>query len=69
VTGLCAVTAAPAAAAFGLGFLPLEEHTVELWIDRRWHDAPGVTGLLELIAGNAFAERLAAVGGYDLTSA
>lgn len=69
MTGLCALTTEPAARAFGLGFVPLEVHAVELWIDVRWLAMPGVAALLDLIAGDAFAERLEAVGGYDTSAA
>lgn len=69
MTGWSALTNEPAARAFGLGFLPLEEHTVELWIDVRWIGLPGVTALVELIGADVFTERLEAVGGYDTSGA
>lgn len=61
-----AVTNEAAAAAFGLRFMPLEEHDVELWIDRRWIDHPGVDAIGDLLASTAFTHRLAQFGGYDL---
>jgi transcriptional regulator with XRE-family HTH domain len=61
-----AVTAEAAARAFELRFLPLEDHTVEIWLAERWHDHPGTHALAELLASNAFTERVAQFGGYDL---
>jgi hypothetical protein len=62
-----AVTTEAAAHAFGLHFLPLEEHVVQIWLAERWRDHPGVEGLGNLLAGAAFKERIAQFGGYDLT--
>ncbi len=61
-----AVTTEAAARAFGLDFLPLEEHVVQIWLARRWRDHPGVEALGNLLAGAAFTERIAQFGGYDL---
>ncbi len=61
------VTTEGAARAFGLEFLAFETHVVEIWIDRRFADHPGVGALGELIASRAFTERVARFGGYDLT--
>ena len=36
-----AVTTEGAALARGLKFIPLEVHTVEIWVDRRWEGHPG----------------------------
>ena len=55
------------AAAFGLRFLALENHVVELWVAERWLDHPGVSALVELLTTKAFTERVAHFGGYDLT--
>jgi hypothetical protein len=60
------VTTEGAARAFGLGFLPLETHVVEIWIDSRWSDHPGVAALGDLIASSAFTDRVTLFGGYDL---
>jgi transcriptional regulator with XRE-family HTH domain len=60
------VTTEGAARAFGLSFLALETHVVEIWIDSRWADHPGVAALGELIASRAFTDRVALFGGYDL---
>lgn len=65
--GCAAVTTEAAAGAFGLRFLPLEEHIVQIWLARRWRDHPGVEALGNLLAGGAFTERVAGFGGYDLT--
>ena len=61
-----AVTFEPAAHQHGLGFLPLETHAVELWIDERWLDHPGAQALMDLLASGTFRERVRPVGGYDL---
>ncbi len=61
------VSTESAARAFGLGFLALEDHTVEVWIAEPWSAHPAVNALAELLASAAFTERVAAFGGYDLT--
>jgi hypothetical protein len=61
-----AVTTEAAARAFGLRFLPLEDHTVEIWLAQRWLDHPGATALADLLASAAFTERVAHFAGYDL---
>jgi DNA-binding XRE family transcriptional regulator len=65
VTG-AAVTTEAAARAFNLRFLPLEDHTVEIWVAQRWMDHPGTDALGDLIATTAFTERVAHFAGYDL---
>jgi len=67
LTGGGAVTTEAAARAFGLAFTALEDHTVEIWIAERWADLPGVEALGEVLASAAFAQRIARLGGYDLT--
>lgn len=62
-----AITFEPAAHQHGLGFAPLETHVVELWVDRRWVDHPGARALCDLLASGAFRQRVAMVGGYDVT--
>jgi DNA-binding XRE family transcriptional regulator len=64
--GCAAVTTEAAARAFGLQFLPLEEHVVQIWLAERWRDHPGVEALGNLLAAPAFTERVAQFGGYDL---
>jgi DNA-binding XRE family transcriptional regulator len=61
-----AVTTEGAARAFELRFLPLEEHTVEVWFGERWRDHPGVGALGDLLTTSGFTERAAQFGGYDL---
>ena len=62
-----AVTNEGAARAFGLGFLGLEDHVVEVWVAQRWRDHPGIGALGEVLATRAFTERVTHFGGYDLT--
>jgi DNA-binding XRE family transcriptional regulator len=62
-----AVTTEAAARAFRLGFLALEEHTVEIWLSQRWLEHPGARALGDLLATAAFTERVGQFGGYDLT--
>ncbi len=63
------LTIEPAALAFGLGFTPLEEHTVELWIDERWANLPAAVALLEMASSPGLDRRAALVPGYDVTDA
>lgn len=60
------LTMEAAARSFGLRFLPLEEHAVELWIDERWVSTPAAAAVVDALAGPALRERLALIGGYDL---
>jgi DNA-binding XRE family transcriptional regulator len=62
-----AVTTEGAADAFGLRFLGLEDHVVEIWVAERWLEHPGINALGEVIATTAFTERVAHFGGYDLS--
>jgi DNA-binding XRE family transcriptional regulator len=64
--GCAAVTTEAAAGAFGLHFLSLEEHVVQIWLAERWSDHPGVEALGNLLVGVAFTERIAQFRGYDL---
>lgn len=61
------VTIEAGARAFGLDFLPLEEHVVQLWVDERWTNLPGMSVLGEVLTSAAFTARVALFGGYDLT--
>jgi DNA-binding XRE family transcriptional regulator len=61
-----AVTTEAAARAFGLRFLALEDHTVEIWFAQRWLDHPGANALGELLASAAFTDRIGQFAGYDL---
>jgi DNA-binding XRE family transcriptional regulator len=64
--GCAALTTEAAARAFNLRFLALEEHAVQIWLARCWLDHPGSGALGNLLASNAFTERVAQFGGYDL---
>ncbi len=64
--GTMAVTIEACARAFDLGFLPIEEHTVQIWVDDRWVGHPGLTALGEILNAPSFTERVARFGGYDL---
>lgn len=65
--GWVAVSIEPAALAIGLAFHPLEEHAAELWVATDHLDVPGVHGFLDELTGRRLEQRLAAIGGYDLT--
>ncbi len=60
------VTMEPAALAYRLRFVALEEHVVELWIDARWRGHPAVESLHDVLGSAAFRARVGLVGGYDL---
>ncbi len=64
--GAAGITNEAAARAFGLRFIPLEDHVVEVWLDRRWLDHPGVDALVNVLCTRAFTDRVAQFGGYDL---
>lgn len=61
------ITNEAAARAFGLRFAALEDHVVEIWLDRRWLHHPGVAALGEVLCTAAFTQRVAHFGGYDLS--
>lgn len=61
-----AVTMEPAAAFFDLRFVPIEVHTVELWINQAWCVDTRVEALLGVFASGAFRDRVGSVGGYEL---
>lgn len=60
------VTMEAAALAFGLGFRPLEEHAVELWLDERWSGLAAAAVLSDVLGSEPFLRRVGRVGGYDL---
>lgn len=62
-----AVTTEAAARAFRLPFLPIEHHTVQIWIAQRWIDHPATDALCNLITSGAFTQRIGQFPGYDLT--
>jgi DNA-binding XRE family transcriptional regulator len=61
------VTTEAAADAFDLRFLPLEHHTVEIWLAQQWSDHPAAIALADLLSSAAFTQRVAQFGGYDLS--
>jgi DNA-binding XRE family transcriptional regulator/molybdate-binding protein len=63
------VTMEAAARSFGLGFRPLEEHRVELWLSEPWAALPAAVALLDALAGPEVRERARVIGGYDLSGA
>ncbi|MDZ7679812.1 MAG: helix-turn-helix domain-containing protein [Acidimicrobiales bacterium] len=60
------ITMEAAARAFDLAFDPIEVHTAELWIDRRFAGIPALATMVELLAGATVSRQVAALGGYDL---
>jgi DNA-binding XRE family transcriptional regulator len=66
-TGGVAVSIEPAAATFGLVFHPLEEHVAELWVAGEYLEVAGIRRFLDELTGRRLHQRLAAIGGYDLT--
>jgi PBP superfamily domain len=67
VAGLAAgITMEAAACAFGLGFLPLETHHSELWIDAKHMDHRGAAALVSVLCDSAFGDRAARLPGYDV---
>jgi molybdate-binding protein len=67
VLDAAAVTFEPAAIVHGMAFSPLETHDVQLWIARTWSDHPAAQALVETLGSSAFAARLAARSGYDVS--
>ncbi|MDE3132212.1 MAG: hypothetical protein KGL16_13770, partial [Acidobacteriota bacterium] len=67
VLGCAAISTEGAAQAHGLNFVPLELHTVEIWLGRRHERHPGLEQLGNLLSSATFAAGVAALGGYDLT--
>ncbi len=61
-----ALTTEAAAWAFGLRFIALEPHTVQIWLDEKWAQHPAAQALGNLLSSTAFTTRLSHVGGYDL---
>lgn len=61
------VTMEAAARSFDLGFAPLEEHAVELWIDARWSSLPAAVAMVDVLTGSGLQNRLELIGGYELS--
>jgi DNA-binding XRE family transcriptional regulator len=67
VAGVAAgITMEAAACAFGLGFLPLETHHSELWIDAQHMGHRGAAALVSVLCDSAFGDRAARLPGYDV---
>jgi transcriptional regulator with XRE-family HTH domain/molybdate-binding protein len=64
--GCASITIEAAALKCGLRFIPLELHTVEVWVERRWEQHPGLDALGAVLTSGAFADRVSQMGGYDL---
>jgi DNA-binding XRE family transcriptional regulator/molybdate-binding protein len=67
IAGLPAVTIEPAALAAGAQFHALDVHEAELWVDRMWATDRIVDDALQVLTSERFRQRLAGIGGYDLT--
>ena len=61
------VASEPAALAYGLGFVPWQEETCELWIPGSQLGTPEVRALLNVMAGSELRAQLGAIAGYDAT--
>jgi DNA-binding XRE family transcriptional regulator len=61
-----AVTTESAARAFGLRFVALEQHTVEVWVAEPWRSHPALEALADLLCSAAFTDRVGRFGGYEL---
>jgi molybdate-binding protein len=61
------LTMEAAARSFALGFEPLEEHTVEVWLDDEWASLPAAVALVDILTSPSLRTRLELVGGYDLS--
>jgi molybdate-binding protein/transcriptional regulator with XRE-family HTH domain len=59
------VASEPAALAYGLGFVPWQEETCELWIPGPQLGAPEVSALLDVLASSELRAQLGAIPGYD----
>ncbi len=65
--GCAAITTEGAALGSGLRFEPLELHTVEIWLERRWEAHPGFRALGAVLTSSAFFSGVSHLGGYDLS--
>ncbi|MDB1089953.1 helix-turn-helix domain-containing protein [Streptomyces sp. ACA25] len=63
------VTTAAAASAVGLRFTAWEEHVVQLWVDRRFAEHPGMSTLLQVWCSPRVSSQLRRLGGYTLAGA
>jgi len=65
--GEAGVAMEAAAAAFDLGFTPLETHDVELWLAEQWTALPAAAAFVESLRSDALAGRARLLAGYDRT--
>lgn len=66
-TGEAGVAMEAAAVAFNLGFTPLEEHDVELWLAEQWVGLPAAGAFLESLRSEGLAHQARLLAGYDRT--
>jgi PBP superfamily domain len=66
ILGCAALTTESAARAFGLSFMALEEHAVQVWVADRWTAQPAFAAFGEVISSAAFTSRVSQFGGYEL---
>jgi transcriptional regulator with XRE-family HTH domain len=66
ILGCGALTTESAARAFGLRFLALEQHAVQVWVADPWTAQPGFAAFGDVLASSAFTSRVAQFGGYEL---
>ena len=59
------VASEPAALAYGLGFVPWQQETCELWVPGSQLGTPEVRALLDVMAGSELRAQLSAISGYD----
>ena len=67
ILSCAALTTESAARAFGLRFMPLEAHVVQVWVANRWTAQPAFEAFGDLLLSTAFTSRVGQFGGYELT--
>ena len=55
-----------AAKMYDLDFIPICTETYQFLVDERYKDAPQVQAFLKMLHSPAFADRLKALGGYEI---
>lgn len=65
--GVAGVAMESAAVSFGLGFAPLEEHVVELWLAEEWAGLPAAQAFVDALGSEALVRRSRLLPGYDPT--
>jgi transcriptional regulator with XRE-family HTH domain len=63
------VTTAAAASAVGVDFAAWEEHVVQVWVDRRFAEHPGMSTMLQVWCSARVGAQLRRLGGYALAGA